>query len=149
IIDSLFSHDLSVSTGTVLFEMTRRVPGAGLVVGLLALSEITKHFALAEAPANSPLLDSEDLPLLASQINWISAAGNYVELHGVEKPVLHRAPISMVERALADHGFVRVHRSVLVSRRAIASVAKGLVTLKCGRTFKIGNRYRSALDQIG
>ncbi|MEM8918468.1 MAG: LytTR family DNA-binding domain-containing protein [Pseudomonadota bacterium] len=144
-LDSLVANPLSLPAGDMLFQMTRRIPGAALVVALFVLTEIARHFALTRAPASGSLMDPDDLPLVASQILWVSAAGNYVELHGAEKPVLHRAPISAVERKLADQGFVRIHRSVLVSRRAVEKVVNDLVILKCGQQFKIGNRYRSAL----
>lgn len=144
-LDSLVANPMSLPAGDMLFQMTRRIPGAALVMALFVLTEIARRFALNKAPASGSLVEPDDLPLVASQILWVSAAGNYVELHGPEKPVLHRAPISAVERKLADQGFVRIHRSVLVSRRAVEKVANDLVILKCGQQFKIGNRYRSAL----
>ena len=144
-LDSLVANPLSLPAGDLLFQMTRRIPGAGLVGALFVLTEIARHYALGKGPASGALVEPDDLPLVASQILWVSAAGNYVELHGPEKPVLHRAPISAVERKLADQGFVRIHRSVLVSRRAVEKVVNDLVILKCGQQFKVGNRYRSAL----
>jgi LytTr DNA-binding domain len=56
------------------------------------------------------------------EIEWISAAGNYIELHGSFRNQLVRRTLSDVEGQLAGHGFVRVHRSRLVRKGAIESI---------------------------
>lgn len=82
-------------------------------------------------------------------IIWVEAAGNYVELHRRASPVLHRAPLAVMERRLADAGFVRIHRSRLVRRDAIAAVetkASGdfTVRLVTGETLAGSRRFRAA-----
>lgn len=65
-----------------------------------------------------------------ADIEWIGAAGNYVELHlrapdGLaSKPrvVLHRTTLSALEQRLPGRQFMRVHRTVLVRPEAIASL---------------------------
>src|SRR5918993_874819 len=49
------------------------------------------------------------------------------------------------EQALADHGFVRIHRSTLVRRDRIARVRPEDVVLADGTHLKIGKRYRASL----
>ena len=129
------------------FEMTRRVPAALLVTGLLVFAEFLRRYGRATGTpaARRP---TTELPLLPSQIEWVRAAGNYVELHGGGTTILHRAPISAVERALSGQGFVRIHRSVLVNRSAICRIAAGDVRLHCGQSLPIGNRYRSGLMDL-
>ncbi|QTD55388.1 LytR/AlgR family response regulator transcription factor [Parasphingorhabdus cellanae] len=128
----------------VVFELTRRLPGAAIIVGMLALSWVLKRFVSDRAMAKK-LVSSNELPLLIDQIDWVMAAGNYVELHGSGKPILHRMSISAMESLLSAHDFVRIHRSVLVRRRNIQDLTGNIVTLNNGLTFKTGNRYRSAL----
>jgi DNA-binding LytR/AlgR family response regulator len=75
----------------------------------------------------------------------VSAAGNYVELRGSGRTVLHRAPLSHVQAELERHGFVRIHRSILVRRERIARVRRNDVILTDGTSLKTGKRYRSTL----
>ena len=86
----------------------------------------------------------------ADQIERVEAAGNYVEVHTGDGPVLHRATLAAVEAELAPHGFARIHRSRLVRRnavRAVASTPSGdfEVTLASGATVAGSRRYRAGL----
>ena len=88
------------------------------------------------------------LPL--AEIAWIEAAGNYVELHRGATPILHRAPLAEMERRLHGAGFVRIHRSRLVRRAAIAQVESKpsgdyVVRLTDGRELSGSRRYRKPL----
>ena len=83
-------------------------------------------------------------------VAWIEAAGNYVELHRGAGPILHRAPLSQLERELAGAGFVRIHRSRLVRRSAVAQVDSKpsgdfVVRLTDGRELAGSRRYRRPL----
>lgn len=85
-----------------------------------------------------------------AEVAWIEAAGNYVELHRGATPILHRAPLSAMERQLQDAGFVRIHRSRLVRRAAIAQVESKpsgdyVVRLVDGRELAGSRRYRKPL----
>jgi DNA-binding LytR/AlgR family response regulator len=85
-----------------------------------------------------------------TEVAWIEAAGNYVELHRGATPILHRAPLSQMERRLQGAGFVRIHRSRLVRRAAIAEVESKpsgdyVVRLADGRELAGSRRYRKPL----
>lgn len=85
-----------------------------------------------------------------TEVAWIEAAGNYVELHRGATPILHRAPLSVLERQLQGAGFVRIHRSRLVRRAAIAQVESKpsgdyVVRLVDGRELAGSRRYRKPL----
>jgi hypothetical protein len=85
-----------------------------------------------------------------TEVAWIEAAGNYVELHLGATPILHRAPLSEMERQLNGAGFVRIHRSRLVRRAAIAQVESKpsgdyVVRLADGRELAGSRRYRRPL----
>ena len=88
-----------------------------------------------------------------SDILWVEAAGNYVELHRASAPVLHRAALADMERRLSGQGFVRIHRSRLVRRDAIVAVetkSSGdfAVRLAGGQVLAGSRRFRSqALDR--
>jgi hypothetical protein len=85
-----------------------------------------------------------------SEVVWVEAAGNYVELHRGASGVLHRASLSEMERRLDPSGFVRIHRSRLVRRDAVAAVESKptgdfTVRLRDGRELAGSRRYRRPL----
>lgn len=79
--------------------------------------------AVAAAPPRIEVRDgSRTIWLAPEDILWAEAAGNYVELHGASGPLLHRTTLAALERALAPHGFARIHRSRLVRRAAVRAI---------------------------
>jgi len=77
--------------------------------------------------------DSAAIPLEAAgrtrwvtpgQVRWVEAEGDYVRLHTAEGDShLLRMPISHLEERWAAHGFIRIHRSYLVSVGSIAELS--------------------------
>jgi hypothetical protein len=132
LIVSMLLAGLPVDPG---FELVRRLPALMLVIALLALGRL---------PLGPPQRAIE-IPLLPRQIDWVSAAGNYVELHGSGRTIIHRSSLSSVEADLAAHGFVRIHRSTLVRRDAVARVRPNDVVLADGTSLPTGKRYRFTL----
>ena len=135
---SLLLGLLLSGSGEVAFEAWRRVP-ALLAVSLLAI-------ALRWSNARANCATAEPLPLLPRQIDWVQAAGNYVELRAAGRTVVHRSSISAAERDLAAHGFVRIHRSTLVRRDRIARVRPTDVILHDGTSLPVGKRFRAQLS---
>jgi hypothetical protein len=85
-----------------------------------------------------------------AEVAFIEAAGNYVELHRGQTPILHRAPLAEMERQLQGQGFVRIHRSRLVQRAQISQVESKpsgdyVVRLADGRELAGSRRYRRPL----
>jgi hypothetical protein len=85
-----------------------------------------------------------------TEVVWIEAAGNYVELHRGGAGLLHRASLSEMERRLQTAGFVRIHRSRLVRREAVEAVESKptgdfVVRLRDGRELAGSRRYRRPL----
>ncbi len=138
---SVALQDVFYRVGSVGFEVVQRLPPAGLAL-LLAW---TGPLVAARLSRPSPESFVGGLPLAPEQIDWIAAAGNYVELHAGRRTVLWRAPLSAVEAELAPHGFVRIHRSRLVAQRMIARVRATDVVLHGGVSLKTGARYRADL----
>lgn len=65
-----------------------------------------------------------------ASVGWVEADGDYARLHTTAGSHLVRIPISTLESRWADAGFLRVHRSYLVSLAlvtGIKSVGSGLV----------------------
>lgn len=63
--------------------------------------------------------------VLASNIDWIEAAGVYVNLHVGGKELLYRASLSAITERLDPSRFVRIHRSHTVNIRAITKMVSG------------------------
>ncbi len=128
-------YAFQVSDETLSFEAVRRLPA---LVGVAAIVGLIRSGIGHRPPANG-------LPLLPRQIDWVRAAGNYVELRADGRTVVHRSSIGAAEQALAGHGFVRIHRSTLVRRDRIARVRPQDVVLHDGTHLKVGSRYRASL----
>jgi hypothetical protein len=124
--------------GALLFELLRRLPALALVAALLALP------SLPQAPRRRGRAQPA-LRIDHCSIEWVSAAGNYVELHAGGRSIVERASLSALETHLAPFGFVRIHRSLLVRRDRIARIRRHDLILADGTVLKTGKRYRSLL----
>lgn len=93
----------------------------------------------AAADGLHALLDS------AAQIEWIRAAGNYAEVHGGGRTMLHRVTMRSLERSLDPARFVRIHRQLIVNSDFVesCSAANGgrSLRMKDGTLLRIGDRY--------
>ncbi len=138
---SLALDAMAGATGAPGFAIVRRLPAVALVIALLLIGRFVTRLAATPPDAGSV----GNLRAVLRDTDWISAAGNYVELHRAGRTTLHRAPLRSVEARLALEGFVRIHRSTLVRRNRIASVRAVDVVLVDGTSLKIGKRYRSRL----
>jgi LytTr DNA-binding domain len=93
--------------------------------------------------------------LPTSEIEWVQACGNYVNLHRRQHDYPLRSTLAAMEKQLLDHGFVRVHRSYLANLALVAVIeptesgdarlrmADGS-TLPCSRTHLDALRARLA-----
>ena len=110
------------------------------------------------SPAGPPVFDIRDgasilrVPVL--EILAARAAGNYVEfvLEDGRHPLM-RASMARVETDLAPHGFLRTHRSWLVSAervRALSAAGSGdfRLDLGYGLTAPLSRRYPAALARL-
>ncbi len=126
------------------FELVRRLPGAALVLFLVLILRMGRERAAAS--------DAEALPLLAHQIDWIKAAGNYLEFHCAAGLVMRRMTLAEAEARLAASDFVRIHRSTIVNAARIVGIRRGKladeVELAGGRLLKVGPAYRPGLAML-
>jgi|SRR5688572_4580321 len=127
---------LAASNHSLPFELLRRAPG---------LAAATAIVAVLRSGVGRTRTAAAEMPLQPAQIDWVRAAGNYVELRAGRHTIVHRGSISAAERELERFGFVRIHRSMLVRRDRIARVRSQDVVLHDGTHLPIGKRYRAAL----
>jgi hypothetical protein len=88
----------------------------------------------------------------ASDVEWLEAAGNYVNLHVGERTYPLRATMARLVENLEDSGFARIHRSRGVNLDYVESITPlesgdCTVTLKNGTDLSLSRRYRDALRQ--
>lgn len=141
--------------GDFLYEFRKDALGYVGFVGLyVAWGALRRPRELASAASQPQAIEVRDgsrrqfVPL--AEIGWIEAAGNYVHLQCGQASVLHRASLSEMGRRLEGEGFVRIHRSRLVRRTAIAQVESRpsgdyVVRLADGRELVGSRRYRRPL----
>ncbi len=87
--------------------------------------------------------------LKESQVDWMQAARNYVDVHADGQTYILRNTLSKMEETLESQSFVRVHRSYIVNRKSIDGVNKNrdgsaLVLMKDGSELPCGRAYRNA-----
>ncbi|AMW06287.1 LytR/AlgR family response regulator transcription factor [Gemmatimonas phototrophica] len=79
-------------------------------------------------------------------VRWITAAGNYVELHLEGRSLLHRVTLAALEARLDPSVFLRVHRRAIVRRsecKSLSVTGDGTYSLKLmsGARVPVSERY--------
>lgn len=87
------------------------------------------------------------------EVEWIAAAGNYVELHRDGRRHLYRSPLSRLAERLDPRRFVRIHRSTVVNVervRELEPTPQGdwKLRLDTGAQLRLSRRFREALDRL-
>ena len=117
-----------------------------------ALARVRERLAQPAAPVGEHWVDGQRLRL--AEVQWISAADNYIELHLPPRSWLERVTLA---EALARDGwaarFVRVHRSHAVNPAHVQRIERlgtgeAVLTLASGATLRVSRGYRAALDQL-
>lgn len=112
-----------------------------------------------EAHRHTPAVDDETIPvelggvtrfIQRSQILYAQAQGDYARMHTAEGSHLVRVSLNALEERWGDKGFVRIHRSTLVSLPHVASVTSeaGRTSVKVGEeTLQVSRRHTRALRE--
>ena len=115
-----------------------------------ALVRVRELLARPVAPVGEWWVDGERLRL--ADVQWISAADNYIELHLPPRSLLERVTLA---DALLRPGwaarFVRVHRSHAVNPSHVTRIERlgsgeAVLTLGGGEKLRVSRGYRAALD---
>lgn len=106
----------------------------------------------ADAPLRRLLVRERRHALLLrdDEVEWIAAAGNYVEVHARGRSFLRRGTIAELAARLDPALFARIHRSTLVARARVRRITPDPsgdfhVALEGGETLRMSRRYRAAL----
>lgn len=96
--------------------------------------------------------------LHVNEIDWIEAAGNYVQLWLGQRSYFHRESLQLLENRVAKHGFVRAHRSALVRLDGVRELTRTragslIAVLHSGARIPISRRrsasFSGAVRQLG
>jgi DNA-binding LytR/AlgR family response regulator len=85
-----------------------------------------------------------------SQVSFVEAQGDYSRLHTATGSHLVRLPISSLEERWRDTGFVRIHRSLLVSLPHVEEIREEdgrVAVLVGGRELQVSRRHTPALRE--
>lgn len=83
-----------------------------------------------------------------SAVRWVEAQGDYARLHTKDDSHLVRIPLSTLEERWSEAGFVRIHRSYLVSLRLISRlklISGGYVVTIDGHDLPVSRRHTREL----
>jgi DNA-binding LytR/AlgR family response regulator len=89
-------------------------------------------------------------PLDPEKIDYIESDGNYVSIRSGNTTYISRDSIKRLAEELANHGFVRIERSLLVNIRAVlyaeaAGRGRFTFTLSSGACLQSSASYRGAI----
>lgn len=81
------------------------------------------------------------------QIVYVEGMSEYLRFHlaGQARPVVSLLSMKKLEERLDGHGFMRIHKSFIVSLRHIVEVERASVKLDTGCELSVGPTYRAAL----
>jgi hypothetical protein len=129
-----------------------------IVWSLFYLQLSGRSLALQPAEKNSPgsisvTKGNQIFNLDLANIVCIKASGDYVEICTGTESYLKHGTISSFERELGEQGFVRVHRSIMVNRDHVVSVAgptKGQyrITLGDGEEIRSSRGFREVVESL-
>lgn len=91
--------------------------------------------------------------LRTEEIEWIEAAGNYVEVHAGKDCHLIRDTLNNFEEKLDARKFMRIHRSCMVNLEFIKELQPGVageyvVVMRDGRQLTLSRGYRDKVQQL-
>jgi len=87
------------------------------------------------------------------EIQWVEAAGNYLQLHTRVETFTIRDTMTEFGNRLQPHRFVRIHRSIIVNTRYIRELkpwrtGEYVLTLTNGKELTLSRKYRASLLQL-
>lgn len=115
----------------------------GLIAALQQLQPATGHWLVQH--------QGRLIKLPLAELQWVSAADNYIELHAPPHAYLERRTLSaFLEHPAVAGQFLRIHRSHAVNPAHIESLealphGEALLTLRGGQQLRVSRNYRDQL----
>jgi len=134
--------------------MTRfRQSTAGQTTSLSKALPQTRTLAMGKSARIAIKAKGRILFIDAADVIAVEAKGNYVSLLHISSSHLLRESISTMEEKLNLHGFVRIHRSVLVNAALVEeihprSTGEYVLRVRGGREFTVTRTYKNNLQLL-
>lgn len=96
-----------------------------------------------EAPKEEVILLKEgrnSIPVLLSEITFIEGQRDYVLVNTSSQTVKTKSTLTAIEERLSDGDFIRIHKSFIVSRKAITAFSKTKLTVD-NKELPVGRKY--------
>jgi hypothetical protein len=118
-----------------------------------------KYVQLGESGQDQSLPDrllvkklGKEFLISIEDIDWVSASGNYANLHVQERVYPMRSTMKTMVSLLPANQFSRIHRSTIVNLQRVAHIeaqdgGDHLVTLKGGKQLNFSRRYREQFKE--
>jgi len=136
---------------TLLQHVRERIEERRVAINVAAAAPVVDP----PAPATRLLLRTSGRSIFVpvEQVDWIEAAGNYLEVHAGGEAHLIRGTLDGMQQRLDAQEFVRISRSQIVRIDAIAELQPWFhgefrVLLKCGATLTWTRRFRDSFEQM-
>jgi len=86
-----------------------------------------------------------------SSVDWVEAAGNYVELHVGDQTYMLHATMKDISNRLGDIEFARIHQSTIVKKDQVDKIKPAMngdqnIILKNGEKLRLSRRYKENLS---
>lgn len=119
---------------------------------LLSIEKVKKRLATASetitlAPYFFIRENNNYVQIGYHDVLYMKAQEHFLQIVTKEKSYMPLVSISKMEEQLKGDVFLRVHRSFLVHRSAIACVTKSELVLTTGETIPIGDQYRAKINR--
>ena len=94
-------------------------------------------------------VDYSLLKIHYQDIAYIQGLKDYVKIKllSTDKPIIPRSTVSGMEKLLPPTKFIRIHKSVIVSKSAVTAIRKNSVFIG-DIEFSIGETYTDAIDKL-
>lgn len=131
-------------------DLDARRAGERLAFLQSRLAELERGALAASEPHLWVQVGSDRRRIALADIRWLEAERDYVRVHMDGRTHLVNAMLSDMEKALAGHPFLRVHRSAIVRTDKICAISRGrfstpVLKLADGHRLPVGRKYRDAV----
>ncbi|MCX6214692.1 LytTR family DNA-binding domain-containing protein [Spirosoma sp.] len=119
---------------------------------LTSIEKVKKRLAVASEPITPApyffIRESNNYVQIRYQdVLYMKAQEHFLQIFTRDKSYMPMLSISKMEEQLKGDVFLRVHRSFLVHRSAIAVITKNDLVLTTGETIPIGDQYRAQINR--
>ncbi|MFM9976682.1 MAG: LytR/AlgR family response regulator transcription factor [Sphingomonadaceae bacterium] len=148
-------HAFDGNASTLLKQMYDLMPEAAALAGFVVCFLLFRRALAAPLRANDAewitFPEAPTLHLKLADIRLIRSAGNYCEIHGRDRAHLVRMTMMQAIDRLKPHGFVRIHRTLIVNIAHIVDIDRSprnrdtAVRINSGERLPIGRTYVAEL----